>query len=173
MKSLPAARRCLADASDVSGFRQGLRVMAVKDVYQNRRLQSSSGGVSDDAKVKPGRARYKASETGASRPFPNKSGHGFRLAPFLPRRSQSSTQPDGSSGTPPCAASFAYGLFTALACRKYLFGVGFGIDFADDVFHDAVFVNQDGLADGTHHGFPVHLLFAPGSVCLEDFRGRI
>ena len=64
-------------------------------------------------------------------------------------------------------------LFRFSLIGEYLLGVGFRVDFADDVLYDAFFVDENGLADSTHRGFPVHLLFAPGSVGLQDFGGWV
>ena len=52
-------------------------------------------------------------------------------------------------------------------------GGGFGVDFFDEAFEDAVFVEDEGAAEGALDGFAVHFLFTPGAEVLQELRGGV
>ena len=49
----------------------------------------------------------------------------------------------------------------------------FGVDFFDDALEEAVFIEDEGAAEGAEGGFAVHFLLAPGAEGLEHFRGGV
>ena len=52
-------------------------------------------------------------------------------------------------------------------------GGGFGVDFFDEAFEDAVLVEDEGAAEGALDGLAVHFLFTPGAEVLQELGGGV